>query len=73
MPQRRETSHRKAKGRSILNTIQNKAFGLDNQTDDFDETADSDTDPAWTPQKVSYICNEHSVDLFKILTSIYNV
>lgn len=56
VPQRRETSHRKAKGRSILNTLQNRAFGLDsNQTDDLDEPpefVDSDSDPAWTPQKV---------------------
>lgn len=56
VPQRRETSHRKAKGRSILNTLQNQKLGMDsNQIDDLDEPPefiDSDSDPAWTPQKV---------------------
>lgn len=57
VPQRRETSHRKAKGRSIMNNLQSKGYGLDaNQGgDDLDEPpeyADSDSDPAWTPQKV---------------------
>lgn len=60
VPQRRETSHRKAKGRSILNTLQNRVYGLDsNQTDDLDEPPefiDSDSDPAWTPQKVVGCC-----------------
>lgn len=55
VPSRRETSHRKAKGRSALNAMQRQTLGLDNQADDFDEPAefvDSDSDPAWTPQKV---------------------
>lgn len=56
VPQRRETSHRKAKGRSILSALQKQTFGLDNQTDEPDEPPefiDSDSDdPAWTPQKV---------------------
>lgn len=59
VPQRRETSHRKAKGRSILNTLQNRVYGLDsNQADDLDEPpefVDSDSDPAWTPQKVLFV------------------
>lgn len=57
VPQRRETSPRKAKGRSVLNTLQNKSLELDNQTDDLDDFVDSDTDPAWTPQKV--LCELH--------------
>lgn len=54
VPQRRETSHRKAKGRSILNALQKQPFGSDNQNDDDEppEFVDSDSDPAWTPQKV---------------------
>ncbi|XP_031620598.1 uncharacterized protein LOC116339086 isoform X3 [Contarinia nasturtii] len=52
---RRETSHRKAKGRSIMSAMQKQALGLD-VTDDLDEPpefVDSDTDPAWTPQKTN--------------------
>lgn len=61
VPQRRETSHRKAKRRSIMNTLQSKGYGFDaNQGDDLDEPpefADSDSDPAWTPQKVLSFSN----------------
>lgn len=55
VPQRRETSHRKAKGRSVLNALQKQTLGLDKYADEFDEPpefVDSDSDPAWTPQKV---------------------
>ncbi|XP_055310308.1 putative uncharacterized protein DDB_G0293878 isoform X5 [Sitodiplosis mosellana] len=54
VPQRRETSHRKAKGRSIQNALQKQTLGSDNQNDDLDEPpefVDSDSDPAWTPNK----------------------
>lgn len=56
VPQRRETSHRKAKGRSILNAFQKQ--NMDSAADEFDEPpefVDSDSDPAWTPQKVVYL------------------
>lgn len=59
VPKRRETSHRRVKGRSILDTLQSKVLGSE-QTDDFDEATDSDTDPVWTPQKVFHISNEFS-------------
>lgn len=44
VPQRRETSHRKAKGSSNSSIKYN----------DFDDTeyVESDSDPAWTPDKV---------------------
>lgn len=47
-PQRRVTSHRKAKGQS--NAQVQAHYGND---DEFDEAdfVDSDTDPAWTPQQ----------------------
>lgn len=62
VPQRRETSHRKAKGRSILNALQKQTLGLDSHNDDLDEPpefVDSESeDPAWTPQKVVLHCIE---------------
>lgn len=55
VPQRRETTHRKAKGRSIMSAMQKQTFGQD-LTDDLDEPPefiDSESeDPAWTPHKV---------------------
>lgn len=82
VPQRRETTHRKAKGRSILNSLQNRAYGLDsNQADDLEEPpefVDSDSDPAWTPQKVvvvvlvavAYITTHGKIILLLTTTSI---
>lgn len=55
VPVRRETSHRKAKGRSIANLIQKP--GNDDEQEEPAEFVDSDSDPAWTPQadKVTYM------------------
>lgn len=54
MPQRREQSHRKAKGRSILTSLQKTTHSLNNDyNEDLEEPPefnDSDSDPAWTPQ-----------------------
>lgn len=56
LPMRRETSHRKAKGRSsIVDLIRQHQ---DDEPEEPAEFVDSDSDPAWTPQanKVNY-CN----------------
>lgn len=53
VPNRRETSHRKAKGNSFTNMMVGGRRGLDDLDDDPEEPSeflDSDSDPAWSPQ-----------------------
>lgn len=53
IPQRRVTSHRKAKGRSIAAIIQRETVISGTNDDELEEPpefVDSDSDPAWTPQ-----------------------
>lgn len=47
---RRETSHRKAKGRSIAALINKQVVTNDDEQEEPPEFVDSDSDPAWTPQ-----------------------
>lgn len=56
VPQRREQSHRKAKGRSIAALITTNKPNADDYEEEPPEFIDSDSDPAWTPQadKVSH-------------------
>lgn len=68
VPQRRVTSHRKAKGRCVLNAFQKQTLGLDNQNDELEEPPefiDSDLDPAWTPQKVVCIAMNYGINQLK--------
>uniref|UniRef100_A0A6B2EBY5 Putative mucin-19 n=1 Tax=Phlebotomus kandelakii TaxID=1109342 RepID=A0A6B2EBY5_9DIPT len=54
VPQRREMSHRKAKGRSVLQllnmSLNNEDFAGAASDDEPAEFQDSDTDPVWTPE-----------------------
>lgn len=59
VPMRRETSHRKAKGRSIAEIVQRQLSGIQDEEEPA-EFADSDTDPAWTPNAEKVCCSSHT-------------
>lgn len=63
VPQRRETSHRKAKIRNnASNMLQNSDA---NQMDDLDEPSEFiDSDSDWTPQKVVVLRKEKKNKIF---------
>lgn len=49
LPQRRESSHRKAKEKSnVMQLLSHNVPGIDD-ADDLQDFIDSDSDPAWSP------------------------
>lgn len=50
LPQRRESSHRKAKDKSnVMQLLSRDVPGIDDADDVLQDFIDSDSDPAWSP------------------------
>lgn len=58
IPQRRETSHRKAKDKSNITLLLHHGITDMDDAEDFQEFVDSDSDPAWSPLKVKNFLSE---------------